>query len=74
MTSSFESARTYNNQIVEFNSITDVGSFVSPSGAFNFSTYRYTIPVSGYYSIGVRVYLQDPTTENRQVGIFKNGS
>ncbi len=77
VTSSLEVPRTYNNSIVEFNSISAVGSFLTPTtaiSAFNFSIYRYTIPVSGYWNIGARVYVQDPTTENRQVAIFKNGA
>jgi hypothetical protein len=63
------------NAILEFNSIADDGFFVSPDVShFNFSTFKYTIPISGYWSVGFRVYAQNLSTDDRRMAIFKNGA
>ena len=59
VTSNFNGNRSYNNAVLEFNSISYDGYFVKPdTSAYNFHTFQYTVPINGVWSIGCRIYIQ----------------
>jgi hypothetical protein len=69
VTSNFNSNRSYNNAVLEFNSISYDGYFVKPdTTAYNFNTFQYTVPINGVWSIGCRIYIQEVSTANLRLG------
>jgi len=67
-----------NGNILVFDNKTraDYGCHVVPDiTAYNISTYKYTVPINGYYFFGFKLFMNSgPNDSDRRFGIYVNGA